>query len=462
MNRYTPLRIWYLIAVTSILCACTDASTVGSVANGMVVIRTITTDVSIGGTFRIQGDNLAVLVADGVLVCYGGQDIRVPIRSVLEDGGDIVWQVPDSLRTGRMKIVNGSGAVVIDTILRVYGEAMVPSALPTWAKWNQRLEERLARCRFQDRNGKVYDAIPIPANPSVYVVPPISGIFTWVVYDEANGLYHRTATSVDIKQPEVRPASRGLRPSAYVDHIAVPIGKCSLRLRGQNATFVRQMTILDSLAGYVGIRLDGIPFGSYDVDVMTDSYEAPLDHRLRIDADIYVPVSARLTVDLMMPAQILVREGRYLGSEGRLEERRRYLKDTLLRVLEEFEPEANETTDGTFLFNRDCCRGSGGSCLGVGTIAFDGTTLTCNIPIGTSTGSAGVKYEIRLDRHPCTVMGDGSIVVDIRREDVISTKELTYRRFHIEEEDSSVPSVFEDATACADQSLARMRLVFAK
>lgn len=461
MNHITSIRIWCLIAITSIVCACTDSPSLGPVANGDVVVRTITTDVSIGGTFRIQGDNLAVLLTDGLLVCYDGQDIRVPMRSVLKDG-DVTWQVPDSLRTGRVKIVNGSGVIVMDTILRVYGEDMVSSALPVWAKWNQRLEGHLARCRFQDANGRTYDAIPVPVMPSTYVVPPISGVFVWVVFDAVKGLYHRTTTNVYVKQPEVRPASRGLRPTAFVDHIATPIEKCSLRLRGPNAVFVRQVTVLDSLTGYVGIRLDNIPFGSYDVDVMTDSYEAPLDHRLRIDADVYVPVSAKLTVDLVIPAQILVREGRYLGSEGRLDERRRYLKDTLLRVLEEFEPEVNEIADGTFLFNRDCFRGSGGSCLGVGTITFDGTTLTCDIPIGTLAGSTGAKYELRLDRHPCSVMADGSIVVDIDQRDIISTKELTYRRFHIEEEDSPMPSVFEDATACADRSLVRMRLVFAR
>jgi len=459
MDHVKSIGIWCLITVTSILYACTDTSSLGPASNGEVVVRTITTDVSIGGTFRMQGDNLAALTTGGELVCYDGQDIRVPIRSILKDG-DIVWQVPDSLRSGRMKIVDGSGAIVIDTVLHIYGEDMMLPSLPTWAKWNQRLDGDLARCRFQDRNGRTYDAIPVPAMPSTYVVPPISGAFTWVVYDATSGRYHRTTTSVIIKQPEVRPASRGLRPTAYVDHVAVPVEKCSLRLRGRNVTFIRQLTVLDTIAGYVGIRLDGIPFGSYDVDMMTDSYEAPLDHRLRIDADPYVPVSARLTLDLVMPAQILVREGRYLGSEGRLDERRRYLKDTLLRVIEEFDPEVNETAVGTFLFNRDCFRGTGGACLGVGTIAFDGTTLTCTIPISTLMGSTGARYEIRLDRHPCTVMTDGSIVVDIDGRDLISTKELTYRRFHIEEEESPAPSVLEDAIACADPSLVRMRLTF--
>jgi len=459
MDHITSIRIWCLIAITSILCACTDTSSLGPASNGQVVVRTITTDVPLGGTFRMQGDNLAVLMTDGELVCYDRQDIRVPIRSILKDG-DIVWQVPDSLRSGRVKIVDGRGIIVIDTILRIYGEDMTLPSLPTWAKWNQHLEGYLARCRFQDRNGRTFDAIQVPAMRSVYVVPPISGAFTWIVYDATSRLYHRTTTSVTIKQPEVRPASRGLRPTAFIDHVAAPVEKCSLRLRGQNTVFVRQLTVLDSTTGYVGIRLDGISFGSYDVDMMTDSYEAPLDHRLRIDADPYVPVSVKLTIDLVMPAQILVREGRYLGSEGRLDERRRYLKDTLLRVVEEFDPEVSEMADGTFLFNRDCFRGSGGSCLGVGTIAFDGTTLTCAIPISTLAGATGARYEIRLDHHPCTVMTDGSIVVDIDGKDLISTKELTFRRFHIEEEESPVPSVFEDAVACADPSLVRMRLVF--
>lgn len=459
MDHIKSVGIWCLIAITSILGACADTSSLSPASNGDVVVRTITTDVAIGGTFRIQGDNFASLVTGGELVCYDGQDVRVPIRAILEDGA-IVWRVPDSLHSGRLKIVDGGGTIVLDTILRIYGDDIVLSSLPTWAKWNQHLDGYLARCRFQDRNGRTYDAISVPTMPAVYAVPPISGMFIWVVYDVESALYHRTTTTVDIKQPEVRPASRGLRPTAFVDHVSAPVERCSLRLRGRNMTFVRQLTVLDSLMGYVGIRLDGIPFGSYDVDMMTDSYEAPLDHRLRIEADSYVPVSAKLTIELVMPAQILVREGRYLGSEGRLDERRRYLKDTMLRMIEEFNPDANELSDGTFLFNRDCFPGTGGSCLGVGTIRFDGTTLTCTIPISTLMGSTGAQYQIRLDGHPCTVMTDGSIVVDIDGKDLISTKELTYRRFHIEEEESPAPSVFEDAIACADPSLVRMRLVF--
>jgi len=88
-----------------------------------IIIRTITTDVQRGGAFSIEGQNLDRLAGQGQVVFYEGQNIRLPMQLVI--GNSLFGcMLPDSVRSGRVRIEDRDGSVLMDTLLNVYGDPM--------------------------------------------------------------------------------------------------------------------------------------------------------------------------------------------------------------------------------------------------------------------------------------------------------------------------------------------------
>lgn len=460
MEALRNLVVWLLMAAG--MAGCREMKWPVEPESGEIVIRTITTDVQRGGAFSIEGQNLGRLAGNGWVVFYDHQNIRLPMRLVI--GNTLFGCVlPDSVCSGRVMVVDGRGNTVVDTALYVYGDSLAVyeqplplEPLPGSVVWNQRLPDMMERCRFVDVNGTRHDALPDPRSPSTYVVPPIHGAFSWIVYDAKEKLYHRTNRNVVVKRPEVEILTLGTRPAASVKYVGERLEDWHIRLRSKDGEFIRPVIRIDERMYYPVVLLDGIPSGSYDVDVIAKNYERTLEQKLNINETASTPLMADMTIQLSMPVQIVASEWA-MDEDGASREIRRYLKDTIVTIDESFQWVVYRRTTDTIVFSR--ANGFSTSWEpGGGGIILNGDRSSFTIQMKRFSGYEGSHVQVMLRNRPYTLSADGRMVFAVQGDDLFASREIEYWCQRFFGAGVGMDRIVEKAVACAEPALLRVEL----
>lgn len=235
--------------------------------SGEIVIRTITTDVQRGGAFSIEGQNLGRLAGSGWVVFYGHQNIRLPMQLVI--GNTLFGCVlPDSVRSGRVQIVDRDGVVVMDTLLNVYGDFMgLNACLLQSTLWNQRLWIRDGiEPILIDQNSRRYSWIRHPSEKYAWIAPRCVGFYRFVKYDSRSGLYYHLSPGMRLERPVLEQGQPDDR-TALITRYAWADGE-RIRLRSQDHVYEREMEWRNHR---IGISLIDMQPGRYTAEIVTDT-----------------------------------------------------------------------------------------------------------------------------------------------------------------------------------------------
>jgi len=273
--------ILWLLTIAVMMYGCKEAQPAGPGA-GDVVIYEVKTDVNPDRVFLVRGTNLYVLSDVGSVVCYeqGHGDIRIPMKIVF---GETSFSciLPDSVRSGRIKVVDGSGKALMDTVLRIYGDYSSELAwLPSDLVWNQSIQVRGSMMPvLVDQDMHHHTLIAHPSRPGTWLIPHRTGSFRWVGYDTTTRLYHAARTLVKIPRPGIGMVSIDNNDvMAIKDYVSLEGER--IKLISASHTYEREM---HQYAGNVIVSMIGMDVGRYHAEVGGGGEYQKLDGEVSID-----------------------------------------------------------------------------------------------------------------------------------------------------------------------------------
>lgn len=417
-------NVLWLLTMVMVMYGCKEAQPAGPGIDD-VTIYEVRTDVNPDNVFLVRGTNLYVLSDVGYLVCYGQghKDIRIPMKLIF---GETSFSciLPDSVRSGRVKIVDGSEKVLMDTVLRIYGSYNNELAwLPSDLVWNQGVEIKGSMMPvLVDQDMHHHALIAHPSKPGTWTIPHRTGQCRWVIYDASTLLYHAARTLVKIPRPRIGMERIGASDIVVVKDY-VPLENERVRLTSARQTYEQAVY---QYAGNVVVSMAGMEAGDYRAGVgSADDYQ---------EFDGEVAIHDSLEGEKPPPSSISI-GGRHVV---RLQTIHVAITDDATRA---------DTSRGTdyvsFSYalerctlerlSKDVVRINGqeqatGSVTVSGTIVRDGDRLTTDLTF-TDEGSDGIytkRHRVRLKQRPCTVGPDGLVEVVIGDEDFVGTGEYYY------------------------------------
>lgn len=376
--------------------------------SGGIVIRTITTDVQHGGTFSIEGQNLDRLAGQGRVVFYEGQNIRLPIQLVI---GTTLFGciLPDSVRSGRVRVEDGGGSILMDTLLNVYGDSMAlnPSLLQSML-WNQRIWMKEGiEPMLVDQSSKCYRWARHPYENHAWIAPHCVGYYRFVRYDSRSGLYHHLSPGMRLERPVIVQTQSGNHTALITRYVRAEGER--IRLRSQDHIYERDMQGLGSQ--YI-ISLAGMQAGRYTAEVVTDTTADEIGGELTITTP--VPEGRGLAY-----SWIVIRESvamklnvttDYLAGNGE-RDRDSATRDTVIDIYKEINGCTLDRVSGdTFRF--DGIDGEGRWSI-QGVLVMKGRMLTANLILqdGADGRARTEAHTLRLKQWPFTQGQDGVVEV---------------------------------------------------
>lgn len=370
-----------------------------------IVIRTITTDIQRGGTFSIEGQNIDRLAAQGQIVFYEGQNIRLPMQLVI--GNSLFGCIlPDTVRSGRVRVEDENGSVLMDTLLNVYADWIEqhPSLLQS-VSWNQQrwigngIEPILI-----DHGSRHFPLIRRP-NENVWIAPHYVGYHRFVRYDSGSGLYHHLSPGLLFERPVLVQAHPGSHTALITRYVRADGER--IRLRSQDHSYERDMQGLGSQ--YV-ISLADMQPGHYTAEVVTDTTADEIEGDLVINT--FLPEHRGLAYSwIVIRGAVAMRLNvvtDYIANNGE-RDRTSVTRDTVIDIYVEMKGCTLDRISGdTFRFDG---MDDGGRWNIQGVLVKNGQTLTTNLTLkdGPGGGIYAQVHTLRLKQWPFT-QGQGWVI----------------------------------------------------
>jgi len=423
MNTLRNVVLWVMMVMG--VAGCREASSVAPDTSSIRIER-ITTEVWPGKPLTIEGTNLDRLSGSGQIVFYDRQNVRIPIRLVFGSTA-VTCTVPVAVRSGRVKIVGGDGRVVVDTVLRVYGDYRWMTGMPQGLIWNQRLDGRMAGLSLLDTRGNGLSFVQDQFDPDIRTVPHGTGEYCWVIYDSTARLYHPTRTSVVIRRPVIELGKIGETPSAIVNHYEQKAGE-TIRLRSANDVYDRKVL---STEDAVGVSLSGMRAGRYRAEVVNGSVAEAIDGEIIVnvqipDAGETFATPFRIDLSIGVTARVTeVRTDRYGDTHIDTSTKpvgidMRYLFERCVihRISQNSYSVAGQYDLGGMRYYRLS-----------GTLIVDERTISTNLQLhgdGVSYDRPDRRHYIALKKRPYVRLDDGSLEVRIDGVDLVRSGEYGY------------------------------------
>lgn len=416
--------LWSLM-VAVMMYGCKEAQPAGPGTDDIVIYE-VKTDVNPDRVFLVRGANLYTLSDVGYVVCYGRGhgDIRIPMKIVF---GETSFSciLPDSVRSGRVKVVDGAGKALMDTVLRIYGGYSNELArLPVDLVWNQSIQVKGNMMPvLVDQNMFHHALVAHPSKPGTWLVPHRTGSCRWVVYDTTTQLYLSARTLVKIPRPKIDMVGRGADVVVVVkDYLPLETEKIKL-ISAQR--IYEQETYWNG--GDVAISMAGVDAGRYRVGVGDSDDYREFDGEVVIDDPLEGDGKPRPTsIDIKGRHQVVLETVSVTSANGETDVDTNKRADNIPFSCSIEQCTLERVSKNVFRVSGQAW--AAGSVIVSGTIMRDSSRLTTDLIITEENldRTHMKRHLIKLRKRPYTTNPDGFVEVVIGDEDFVRTGEYYY------------------------------------